>query len=135
MSYSPYEYIYCLMNEIIKNVKNGTYTKRDYSNLIGCYYAFNIDTKIRCFVQLQTLEKVSALSENKVVYELIRCKDSLPEITKEYFRITRFLNHINMLIFDSAYDSMIARLVDEITNDIDKEVVDSLVKLAKESPV
>lgn len=30
---------------------------------------------------------------------------------------------------------MIARLVDEITNDIDKEVVDSLVKLAKESPV
>ncbi len=135
MSYSPYEYIYCLMNEIIKNVKNGTYTKRDYSNLIGCYYAFNIDTKIRCLVQLQTLVKVSALSENKVVYELIRCKDYLPEITKEYFRITRFLNHINMLTFDSAYDSMIARLVDEITNDIDKEVVDSLVKLAKESPV
>ncbi len=135
MSYSPYEYIYCLMNEIIKNVKNGTYTKRDYSNLIGCYYAFNIDTKIRCLVQLQTLVKVSALSENKVVYELISCKDSLPENTKEYFRITRFLHHINMLTFDSAYDSMISQLVHEITTDIDNAVIDSLVKLAKESPV
>lgn len=70
------------MNEIIKNVKNGTYTKRDYSNLIGCYYAFNIDTKIRCFVQLQTLEKVSALSENKVVYELIRCSIPLTDLYK-----------------------------------------------------
>lgn len=65
----------------------------------------------------------------------MNCKDSLPENTKEYFRITRFLHHINMLTFDSAYDSMIARLVHEITTDIDNAVIDSLVKLAKESPV
>ena len=93
-------------------------------------------SKLNTFVINANFDNTVILIVSSVIIsDVIRCKDSLPEITKEYFRITRFLNHINMLTFDSAYDSMIARLVDEITNDIDKEVVDSLVKLAKESPV